>query len=114
MRDSSARVITFAEACERVRRFCRIVRRRKVLVHSSRELDTHWYITYAVRSLEDSTRIFQYATMIVEKLTGHLFYPPSRSAHPIDFDDFPSDRQMFVRVTIEDLEELKAKRRSHG
>src|SRR5262249_13060044 len=107
-------MITFAEACERVQRFCRIFDRRDVLIYSSKEFDTHWFITYGVPSLEDSARIFQYVTMIVEKQTGHLYHAPSRSAHLIDFADFPSNRQLFVRITIQDMEELEKENRSHS
>src|SRR5207247_1215260 len=98
-------MITFAEACERVQRLHRLVSRRDVLVHASREYDTHWAITYAVPSLEDSARMFQYATNIVEKETGYVYYPPSRCA-PIDIADLFSVRREWVRITPQDMEEL--------
>jgi hypothetical protein len=98
---------TFVEACESVLRFRKSVSGREALIHSSNEFDTHWLITYAVPSLEDSSRIFQYGSVIVERQTGHLYYPPSRSAHPIDFSAFPSNRRQFVQVTTQDLEELE-------
>jgi hypothetical protein len=100
-------MITLTEACKRVQLFCRIVKGRDVLIRSTREYDTHWFVTYGVPSLEDSSRIFQTATIIVEKQTGHLYYPPSRSERPIEFADFPSNRQQFVRVTSQDLEALE-------
>ena len=100
-------MVTFAEACESVLRFCKSVNIREALIHSSNEFDTHWLITYGVPSLEDSSRIFQYGSVIVEKQTGYLYYPPSRSAHPIDYSAFPSNRRQFVQVTAQDLEELE-------
>ena len=99
--------MTFAEACDRVLRFCRVMNRRDVLIHSSKEFDTHWFITYGVPSLEYRARIFQYVTIIVEKQTGDVYYAPSRSRHPIDFADFPANRQQFTRVTIQDMDDLE-------
>jgi hypothetical protein len=108
-------MITYAEACEIAMRFCRIIHRRDdVLIQSSKEYDAHWIVNYGIPSLEDSSRIFLHASVVVEKQTGYLYYPPSRIPLPHrGYDDFQWVKQTFVEVTQEALDRMEARLRSH-
>lgn len=100
-------MIDYVEACERVLRFERLNGNTGVFIHRSKELDTHWLLTYAVPSIEDPSRVFQYGDIIVEKHSGNIFYPPSRSERPIRWDEFPLNRELFGEITLEDLLQLE-------
>jgi hypothetical protein len=100
-------MITFVEACDRVLRFLRLSSASaNAQIHSSKDDGTHWLITYAVPSLEDPSRIFMYASVVVEIDTGHVFCPPSRGPK-VDVTLLNSIRKHWGRLTIADMESLE-------
>ena len=103
-------MITYGEACERVLRHCRLsIANSRARIHVSKDYVSHWSTTYAVPSLEDPSRIFKYASVVVEKNTGHLFHPSSRGPQ-VDIADLTSIRQHFGRITTDDMEMLEKER----
>jgi hypothetical protein len=106
-------IIPYAEARKRVLRFLRLVGcPGNVRIHTSNDHGTHWLITYAVPSIEDPSRIFQYASIVAEKQTGYVHSFPSRSRHPIDSTDITSIRQGCTRITLDALARLEKEARS--
>jgi hypothetical protein len=102
-------------ACECALRYLRLVGYgqggRCVRIHASDDRGTHWLFTFAESSLEDPSRNFMYANIVVEKETGHIYDFPSRTLQPIDMADFTSIRRDCGRITPEDLAQLEAEAR---
>src|SRR5437764_144703 len=94
-------------ACERVLRYLRLVgfgrSGRRVRIHASKDCETHWLLTFAVSSLEDPSRDFLYASIVVENETGSIYDFPSRAQQPIDAADIASVREGCTRITPADL-----------
>jgi hypothetical protein len=107
-----------ATACERVLRYLRLAGfgrgGRRVRIHAAADHGTHWYLTFAVSSLEDPSRDFMSAGIVAEKETGFVYSFPSRSRQPIDATDIASIRQSCTRITPDDLDELEAEERRRG
>jgi hypothetical protein len=66
-----------------------------------------------VSSLEDPSRDFMYASIVVEKETGYIYSFPSRARQPIDAADIASIREGCTRITLADLDWL-APQGGHG
>jgi hypothetical protein len=107
--DSAA---TYAVACERALRYLRLVGfgqgGRRIRIDATADHGTHWYLTFAVSSLEDPSRDFMYAGIVAEKETGFIHSFPSRARQPIDPADIASVRRGCTRITPDDLERLEA------
>ena len=73
-------------ACERVLRYLRLTgfcrEGRRIRIHTSDDRQTHWLLTYAVSSLEDPSRDFMHASIVVEKGNGDIYSFPSRARQP--------------------------------
>jgi hypothetical protein len=69
-------------------------------------------LTFAVPSLEDPSRLFLFANIVVEKETGYVYSFPSRARHPIDGTDIASVRQGCTRITPDDLARLESEVRA--
>jgi hypothetical protein len=100
-------MLTYEEACEQVRRFGQSVCRKELTVCSSVEFDTHWIITYGIKSLENPNKFFRYGRLIFEKKTGDIYYAQSRSRCPITLDNFPANSSDLVRATADDINWLE-------
>jgi hypothetical protein len=110
IRDNAA--TPHAIACGRALRFLRLTGfgrgGRRIRIRSSTDHATHWYLTFAVSSLEVPGRDFMRAGIVAEKETGCIYSFPSRARQPIDRTDIAAIRQSCTRITPEDLERLEA------
>jgi hypothetical protein len=105
-----------ATVCERVLQYLRLAGfgrgGRHIRIHATADHGTHWYLTFAVSSLEDPSRDYMYAGIVAEKETGFVYAFPSRARQPIDPADIASVRQGCTRITPDDLEQLEAEART--
>jgi hypothetical protein len=105
-----------AVACERVLRYLRLTGfgrgGSRVRIHASHDRETHWLLTFAVSSLEDPTRDFMYASIVVEKATGDIYSFPSRASQAINPADMASIREGCTHITLTDLDRLAAEVRA--
>jgi len=85
---------------------------RRVRIHATTDYGTHWYLTFAVSSLEDPSQDFMYAGIVAEKKTGFVYSFPSRARQPIRPADIASVRQGCHRITPVALEQLEAEVRT--
>ncbi len=104
-------VTPYSGECERVLRYLRLAGFSRsgecIRIHAIDDRGTHLLLTFAVSSLEDPSRDFMHASIVVEKETGDVYSFPSRARHPIDAADIASIRQGCIRITPGDIDEME-------
>lgn len=105
--------MTLEQACEFVKRFCRIIGIGEVEIHDATEYHVHWYIRFGYSYIrdgsynEDGSNSGQRTNVLlqaaVDKRFGDVYFPPSRSKKRAVSSDFQSIQEIWVKSTKEDL-----------